>query len=237
VLVNGLTPPNDHVVVAAPPMEKIGLVSEPPVKLDRPTPSPLPSAVIVVSVAVTRPPASHTVAGRIVRLNVSVNAAPVSDMPKKLPPETLWPPAFTTESTRRISAPALLLVSCPPWETLKVPQHDAVTPETVVSVLATASRRYASPRSRIDGEARLGERRRVSTLPAELSAVWSRTINGVASVFVTVAPSAMNRFVLTFTPTVPLDTVAFTARISEPESVSDGAGLPAAVVATTTPVP
>src|ERR1043166_3064464 len=72
----------------------------------------------------------------------------------------------------------------------RVLQHGLPRPVfVVVRVLLVACSNGAAPRSRVVGTAALGDFRRLSRAPAVITALPVRLTSGVASVFLTTAPS------------------------------------------------
>src|SRR5262252_9592946 len=104
-----------------------------------------------------------------------------------------------------------------------VPQHGPPSPVfVVVSVLFTACSNGAAPRSRVDGVPALRERRRTSRLPAVITLLPLRFTRGVASVFLTTAPSSKLRSGGAPFPDAvgtPVFNSAFEASISDPDKV------------------
>src|SRR5213594_2688007 len=123
----------------------------------------------------------------------------------------------------------------------RVLQHGLPSPVfVVVSVLLVASSSGAAPRSRVVGAAALGDFRRLSRAPAVITLLPVRFTSGVASVFLTTAPSWKTRTVnapLAGAVGSPLFSSAFEASISGPDSVSVDLGVPAAVAPTKTLFP
>ena len=83
-------------------------------KFERVTSSPLNSDVIVLFVALTRPPARDTVEGRVVALNVSGMIPTWSKIVNELAPETLEDPLLIELFVSWISGPLFVLVRSAP---------------------------------------------------------------------------------------------------------------------------
>src|SRR5262249_21413910 len=122
----------------------------------------------------------------------------------------------------------------------KVPQHGPPSPVfVVVSVLLIACTTGAGPRSRVVGVPAPRDRRRTSRLPAVITLLALRLTIGVASVFLTTAPSKKLRSggaPLPGAVGMPVFNSAFEASISDPDRVSFDTGVSAAVAPTNTPV-
>src|SRR5439155_18365793 len=118
----------------------------------------------------------------------------------------------------------------------RVLQHGLPSPVfVVVSVLLVASSSGAAPRSSVVGASALGDFRRLSRAPAVITSLPLRLTSGVASVFVTTAPSWKTRTVgalLADAAGSPLFSSAFEASIIDPDSVSLDTGVLAAVAPT-----